>query len=78
MIIKKGLKLGLKLAHTFRGFGRLWGTCCGMATLQTSIFLKMGYSNLIVVFTRALKQGLEHHTYTRAPPVYSFFQSYFF
>ena len=28
MIIKKG--------HTFRGFGRLWGTCCGMATLQSS------------------------------------------
>ena len=34
MIIKKGLKLGLKLAHTFRGFGRLWGTCCGMGTLH--------------------------------------------
>ena len=27
---------GLKLAHTFRGFGRLWGTCCGMATLQST------------------------------------------
>lgn len=33
----------------------------------------MGYPNLRVVFTRALKTGVEHlYTCTRTPPVYSF------
>ena len=42
-------------------------------SINVFFFLKMGYPNLRVVFTRALKTGVwDLHTCTRAPPVCSF------